>query len=372
MSQWSERRPDEDFYRVLAPDGTPREEPPDLTDEELLRLYRTCLLSRAVDDKALSLQRQGEISILSQSIGEEAIPIGSAAALDPGDWCFLTYRQTPAMLYWDAPLERTFANLMGAEPETIAEHLPAADTDVTFPPVYIPLAANVPNAAGSAMADRFADSDGVTLTYVGDGSTSEGAFYEGLNVAGVFDAPLVTICHNNQWAISVPAHRQTAAETFAQKAEAAGMPHERIDGNDVLAVYERTKAAVDRARAGEGPTFLECITYRIGDHNTADYAAAYRDEEELEYWEERDPVDRLEAYLRDRDLLDDDRRASIEEEAESTVQEAIEAAREVPTSDPMRMFDSHLRGESWRERTQRAEFAAELEGRNPFLARREL
>jgi pyruvate dehydrogenase E1 component alpha subunit len=258
---------------------------------------------------------------------------------------------------------------MGAEPETVDEHLPVDEDEappVNFPPVYVPLAANVTNGVGSAMADRFGDTDAVTLSYIGDGSTSQGDFYEALNFAGVFDAPAVTICHNNQWAISVPAHRQTAADTFAQKAEAAGMPHERIDGNDVLAVYEGTQRAVDRARAGDGPTLIECVTYRVGDHNTADAAAAYRDESEQEYWAERDPIDRFEAYLRSEGLLDDDTVASIGEEIDRRVEEAVDRAREVPESDPRRMFDNHLETTSWKERHQRAELQAELEGENPF------
>lgn len=369
MPRWDEARPSEEFYRLLAPDGTLRGERPDLNEDRLLRLYRTMRLARRFDERATSLQRRGEISILSSSVGEEAIPVGSAAALEPGDWCFYTYRQTPATLYWGASLARTVASLMGAEPETVDEHLPVGEEgapEVNFPPVYIPLAANVTNAVGSAMADRFAGTDAVTLSYVGDGSTSQGGFYEALNFAGVFEAPAVTICHNNQWAISVPAHRQTAAETFAKKAEAAGIPHERVDGNDVLGVYEVTREAVQQARDGGGPSFIECVTYRRGDHNTADDARAYRSEEEREYWEERDPIDRFETYLESEGVLDADRRESIEVEVEERIAEAVDRAREVPESDPQRMFDNHLSGSSWNERRQRAELRAELEGRNPF------
>ena len=369
MTRWSETRPSTDFYRLLDPDGTLQGEHPRLDDDQLLRLYRTMRLSRRFDEKALSLQRRGEISIFSGSVGEEAIPVGSAAALEPDDWCFLTYRQTAATLYWGVSLARAFASLMGAEPETLDEHLPVDGEDapdVNFPPVYIPLAANVTNAVGSAMADRFAGTDAVTLSYVGDGSTSQGDFYEALNFAGVFEAPAVTICHNNQWAISVPAHRQTAAETFARKAEAAGVPHERVDGNDVLGVYETTHEAIERARSGNGSTLIECVTYRRGDHNTADDARAYRNREERERWEERDPIDRLEAYLEDEGLLDADRLERIDGEIDRRIADAVERAREVPESDPQRMFDNHLSGDSWTERRQRAELRAELEGRNPF------
>lgn len=369
MSQWTETRPSDDFYRLLAPDGTLLGDCPDLSDEQLLKLYRTMCLSRRADEKAMSLQRRGEISILSQSIGEEAIPVGSAAALEPDDWCFPTYRQTPATLYWGASLARAFATLMGAEPETVDQHLPVGEDDapeVNFPPVYVPLAANVTNAVGSAMADLFAGTDAVSLSYIGDGSTSQGDFYEALNFAGVFEVPAVTICHNNQWAISVPAHRQTAAETFAQKAEAAGVPHERVDGNDVLGVYEKTREAAERARRGDGPSLIECVTYRQVDHNTADDARAYRTEDEREYWKERDPLDRFETYLESERLLDAETIESVRKEVDQQVTEAVERAREVPDSDPERMFDNHLSGESWNERHQRAQLRAEQGGRNPF------
>jgi pyruvate/2-oxoglutarate/acetoin dehydrogenase E1 component/TPP-dependent pyruvate/acetoin dehydrogenase alpha subunit len=374
MAQWEETRPSEDFYRILAPDGQIQREPPDFTDNELIQLYRTFVQTRAFEDKTFRMQRRGELSITARARGEEATPLGSVAALEPGDWCFPSYRQTPASLYWDVPMDRTIASLMGAAPETINEHLPlAADEQpaVNFTPPYVPLAVNVTNAVGSAMTDALTDTDTVTLSYIGDGSTSQGDFHAALNVAGVFDAPAVTICQNNQWAISVPSHQQTAAETFAQKAEAYGVPHERVDGNDVLAVYQKTNEAVKRARSGGGPTFIECVTYRMGEHNTADEESIYRSEQEQEYWADRDPVDRFETYLCEKGLLTDESIATINEDMKARVQEAVDTARAVPASNPERIFDNHLHGESWRKRHQRAELQAEQEGRNPFIANTE-
>jgi TPP-dependent pyruvate/acetoin dehydrogenase alpha subunit len=186
---------------VLDPDGELVGEPPDVSEETLLRM-----------------QRRGEVSIMARVTGEEAVSCGSAADLKAGDWCFPSYRQTPAGFSWGVRMDRTVAALMGAEPETVDEHLPVEDAPpVNFTPVYVPLAVNVTNAVGSAMVDRFRGDDHVSLSYIGDGSTSQGDFHEALNFAGVFDAPAVTICQNNKWAISVPAKRQTAAETFAQK-----------------------------------------------------------------------------------------------------------------------------------------------------------
>lgn len=368
MGEWDEQRPSEEFYRVLAPDGALEGDPPDVDDDELLEWYRTFVTARTLEDKMLNMQRSGEISLVARSRGEEATPLGAAAALEPDDWIFPLYRQKPAMVYWDLSMARIVAEHRGISPETVAENLDTDDPPVNVTPDYTPVGVNVANAVGSAMADGFNDRDIVSLAYIGDGSTSEGSFHEGLNFAGVFDPPAVIICQNNQWAISVPAKRQTDAETFAQKAVAHGVPHERVDGNDILAVYEKSREAVERARAGDGPTFVECVTYRRSAHNTSDNPDLYRDEEEgeKEYWQQRDPVDRYETYLRDAGILDDELQAEIEDEADERVQEAVDRAREVPTPDPDRMFDSHLHEMTWAQQHQRAELQRERAGENPF------
>jgi len=367
MEQWSEQRPSEEFYRVLDPDGEVVSEPPDVEEETLRRLYRTMVESRLFDEKTLSMQRRGEVSIIARSTGEEAVSTGSAAALAEGDWCFPSYRQTPAGLYWGVRKDRGVAALMGAEPETIEEHLPLeGEPPVNFTPIYVPLAVNVTNAVGSAMTDRFRGDDVVSMSYIGDGSTSQGDFHEALNFAGVFEAPAVTICQNNQWAISVPAHRQTATETFAEKAAAHGVPHERVDGNDVLAVYERSRAAVEQARQGGGPSFIEAVTYRMVEHNTADEESVYRDEDEREYWEEKDPIDRFETYLLDQGVLEPNEPDELREELRDEIQAAVNRAREVPVSDPETMFENHLHDSTWKREHQRAELRAERQGENPF------
>lgn len=370
MSKWAERRPEEDFYRVLNPDGEIEGAEPDLSDSTLVRAYEALLQTRTFEEKVYRMQRSGELSIMAKTRGEEAVALGNAMALRDDDWWFPSYRQTSGMLYHDVPMDRFIARLMGTEPETVDEHLPVAEEDA--PPInivsgYVPLAVNIANAAGSAMVDRFAENDTVTMAHIGDGATSEGDFYEGMNFAGVFDAPLVTICQNNQWAISVPSHRQTAAETFAQKAEAVGIPHDRVDGNDLLAVYQKTSEAVERATTGGGPTFIECVTYRMGEHNTADESSVYRDDDEREFWAERDPVDRFEAYLRNKDLLNENKIQELQDRVEEKVQQAVDAARAIPRSDPELMFENHLHGDSWKENTQRSQLKDELEGRNPFI-----
>ena len=314
----------------------------------------------------LNLQRSGEASLVARERGEEATPLGAAAALSEGDWIFYTYRQNAALLHWDVPMAKIVAGTTGQEPETIAEGLDDWESPVNFSPDYTPVGVNVTNAAGSAMTDHFRDRDTVSLAFIGDGSTSEGSFHDGLNFAGVFDAPLVVVVQNNGWAISEPSERQTGAETFAQKAEAYGIPHERVDGNDVLAVYDATSRAVERARDGGGPTLIECVTYRMGNHNTSDNADLYRDDELKSEWADRDPIERLSTYLGHRNLLDDDRREEIRDEIDAEVNDAVEEARSVSETDPMRMFDHHLHGTSWREAHQRAEFQREQNGENPF------
>ena len=367
MSQWQEQRPSEEFYRVLDPDGTVVGEVPDVDRETLTRMYRTMVTSREFDEKTLRMQRRGEVSIVARATGEEAVSCGSAAALAEGDWCFPSYRQTPAALYWGADMARSIAGLMGAEPETIDEHLPVEEEPpVSFTPVYVPLAVNVTNAVGSAMVDRFRGNDTVTMSYIGDGSTSQGDFHEALNFAGVFDAPAVTVCQNNQWAISVPAHRQTAAETFAQKAVAHGIPYDRVDGNDVLAVYEKSREHCQRARNGEGAGFIEAVTYRMVEHNTADEESVYRDADEREYWEDKDPIDRFETFLLREGVLEEGDPERIREEVRDEIQAAVNEAREVPVSDPETMFEHHLHGESWSREHHRQELRAERNGENPF------
>ncbi|WP_423746904.1 thiamine pyrophosphate-dependent enzyme (plasmid) [Haladaptatus sp. SPP-AMP-3] len=367
--KWSERDPPRDFRQLLDDEGHLLDgaDVPSLGDDELVEFYRTMVATRQLEDTMLNMQRSGEASLVARELGEEATPLGAAAALDEDDWVFYTYRQNAALLHWDVPMAKIILGTTGQEPETIAEGLDDWDSSVNFSPDYTPVAVNVTNAAGSAMTDRFRDRDTVSMVFIGDGSTSEGSFHDGMNFAGVFDAPVVVVVQNNQWAISEPSQRQTAAETFAKKAEAYGVPHERVDGNDVLAVYDAASEAVERAREGGGPTLVECVTYRMGNHNTSDNADLYRDEAELkEEWEERDPIDRFSTYLGNRNLLDDDRREEIRNEVDAEVDDAVETARSVPDTDPMRMFDHHLHGTSWREAHQRTEFQREQEGENPF------
>lgn len=368
MAKWEETHPSEEYHQVLDADGEVVNEPPDLPDEVLRRMYHAMVQSREFDNKALLMQRRGEVSIIARATGEEAVSCGSAAALNEGDWCFPSYRQAPAMMFWGINLARNIVGLMGAEPETIEKHIPLEEEPpVNFTPAYVPLAVNVTNAVGSAIFDTMHENDTVSLSYIGDGSTSQGDFHEALNFAGVFGAPSVTVIQNNQWAISVPAHRQTAAETFAQKAEAHGVPHDRVDGNDVLAMYEIALEHCERARNGGGPGLIEAVTYRMVEHNTADDESVYRHNELAEQWAERDPIDRFETYLLDEGILGPDEPAEIRDDIQQEIEEAVDIAREVPESDPEAMFEHHLKDDSWSRSHQRQELHAEQRGENPFI-----
>lgn len=368
--KWAERRPAEDYHRLLNPDGTPAGKLPRVSRAELLRWYEVFAQTRTFEDLTLKLQRRGVLSVTASSRGEEAVGLGVAAALKPGDWCFPSYRQLSAHLYWRAPLDRAMAGLMGNAPEHVREHLPM-DPDsapaVTFVPYAVFLGANVPNAVGCALADKLAGRRQVTVAFVGEGTTSEGDFHDGLNFAGVLETPCVIVVQNNQWCISVPSARQTAAETFAQKAVAYGLPHERVDGNDLFAVYDAAKRATDRARRGRGATLIEAVSYRILDHNTSDSSEVYRTEDEADYWRTLDPLDRFERHLFSKGILDQQQRETIWADAETALREQIDRGRGVPPTPPETMFLSHLHGDAgWSVRHQQAELAAELAGRNPF------
>nr|ART38039.1 F107 [uncultured bacterium] len=370
QQKWAEQAPDEDFFRILAPDGKLLGDEPALDDATLLRMYRALVQTRAYETHTIRMQRRGELSVTAQSLYEEAVGLGAAAALREGDWCFPSYRQFAAHLYWGVPMDRTLAILRGGAPETVAEHLPLeTPPGVTFTPYGVILGTNVLNGAGSAMADKLNGRDTVTLAFTGEGSTSEGDFHDALNFAAVFKAPLVVVVHNNQWAISTPAHRQHAAASFAHKALAHGLPGERVDGNDILAMYQRTQVAVDRARGGGGPTLIEAVTYRVVDHNTSDSSEVYRDQAIAEQWKLLDPRLRFEAYLSARGLFDEALSERYEAECMAEVQAAAARALALPRSDPMTMFDSQLFGDpGWHLRLQQRELAAELAGENPYTS----
>jgi len=302
---------------------------PKLADTDLRSLYRSMLLGRRLDERMVRLQRQGRIGTFAPTKGQEAAQVGSIYTLRPTDWMVPSFRETAAMVWRGWPIEKLLlffsGHLEGGQPAPDQHDLP----------ITIPVATQLPHAVGLAYAAQYRGDDVVVMAYFGDGATSEGDFHEAMNFAGVWHVPVVFVCQNNQWAISVPLKKQTHSRTIAQKALAYGLPGIQVDGNDVLAVYAATREAVERARAGDGPTLIECVTYRLGVHTTADDPTKYRSDLEVAMWEQKDPLTRFRAYLEKRNLLEE----GLEQRVDDEIAEAVRRFEATPPADPVVMFD---------------------------------
>ena len=320
--------------QVLAPDGKVVGELPALGDDALRTLYRNMVVGRVFDQRMLNLQRQGRIGTYAPVSGQEAAQVGAVAGLKPDEWLFPTYRDYAAMYSHGMPLSRLVEFPMGHPQGGIAP------PDVPIYAISIVIASHLPHAVGAAWASRLMGEEKAFLAMHGDGATSEGDFHEAMNFAGVFQAPIVFLCENNGWAISVPRHRQTASRTIAQKADGYGMPGIMVDGNDVLAVYKVVSHALDRARAGEGPTLIEAVTYRMGPHTTADDPTRYRSKEELERMESLDPVARMRTYLAGRGLWSDELEGRLLDEVREEVARAVSEAEAAVMPTPDFFFDN--------------------------------
>ena len=305
-----------------------------LGEEELLAIYRSMILLRTYDERSLVYHRQGRIGTYAIFWNHEAMQAGSVHALSDDDWIFPSYRESAIGL------------LRGMPPATVLHWWrghPAGwwnPADYNVASICVPIATHVPHAAGLAWGKKLKGERACAIAYCGDGATSEGSFHEGANFAAVMQAPLILFCNNNQWAISTPLSAQTRTESLADKAVGYGMPGVRVDGGDVLAVYEATREAVERARAGDGPSFIEAVTYRAAPHATADDPRAYIDLERVEQEKKNECVGRYERYLRRLSVLTDELEAAIKAEATEAMRQGIAAAEAEPEPDPALVFEN--------------------------------
>jgi len=323
-----------DLRRVIGDgDAVPDGEVEGLTDHDLVELYRSLILLRTYDERSVVYHRQGRIGTYAIFWNHEAIQVGSAYALEQGDWIFPSYRESAIGLLRGIPASTVLSWWRGHP----AGWWNPADYNVAS--ICVPVGTHVPHAAGLAWGKKLRGERACAIAYFGDGATSEGAFHEGANLAAVTGAPLVLLCNNNHWAISTPLEAQTRADTLADKAAGYGIPGVRVDGLDVLAVFEATREAVERARAGGGPTFIEAVHYRVAPHATADDQKAYIDLERVEQERARECVGRFEGYLRRAGILTDEMAESIKTEAADTLREGIAAAEAEPSADPGLLFE---------------------------------
>jgi pyruvate dehydrogenase E1 component alpha subunit len=319
-----------ELLRVLDGDTVPE----GLDEDDLRELYRQLVLLRTYDERSLVYHRQGRIGTYAIFWNHEAMQVGSVYALEDDDWIFPSYRESAIGLLRGMPPETVLSWWRGHPAGWWNPH------DYNIGSICVPIGTHVPHAAGLAWGKKLRGEPACAIVYFGDGATSEGSFHEGANFAGVMRAPLVLFCNNNQWAISTPVEAQTAAETLADKAAGYGIPAVRVDGADVLAVYEATRDAVARARAGEGPSFIEAVTYRTAPHATADDPSAYVDPARVDEERERECVGRYEAYLRRLGVLDDAFAEDVRGEAAAAMRAGIAAAEAEPPPDPALIFEN--------------------------------
>jgi pyruvate dehydrogenase E1 component alpha subunit len=336
---------------TLDPSTDPR-----LTAEQAVDLYGHMLVNRLLDRRLEQLQRQGRIGFHVGSFGEEGAICGSAFALRETDWIFPCYRELGAALMRGLPLQTFIDNVFGNADDTVrGRQMPDHYTcrAKRFVSISSPVGTQITQAVGFAWAARLRREAICTLVYFGDGATSSTDFHGGMNFAGVFKAPTVFFCRNNGYAISVPSDRQSASQTFAQKADAYGMPGVRVDGNDVFAVIHVVREAIERAARGDGPTLIEALTYRLGAHSTSDDPSRYRDPMEVDAWSQRDPILRLRRHLEHRGLWGAEQEARFEAQLDERYREAVARAEAKPPPPLESLFDDVYAELPWHLKEQR-------------------
>ncbi|MBV8171715.1 MAG: hypothetical protein JO219_07275 [Candidatus Eremiobacteraeota bacterium] len=335
-----------------------------LTNEQLLVMYRWMVFVRAVDDRGYILVRQGRAGFYAQVAGQEASQVGSALVLTKNDWIYGDHRSQGSQLVKGLKAAQWFAHVLGRTLDpTQGRMMPhgSGSADLHIVPPSSTVGNKITEAVGTAMAQRYRKTKDLTITYFGDGATSEGDFHVGLNFAAVYGSPVIFFCQNNQYAISVKLEEQTHTKTIAEKARAYGMDGYFVDGNDILAVYAVSKLAADKARAGNGPTLIEAYTYRYGPHSSADDDTRYRPKGELEMWRtQRDPVTRFRAFLVGKKLWDDAKEQKLLEEVKAEVADEFAKAEASTPPEPLTVLDHVYAKRTPHLDAERAELAAEL------------
>jgi pyruvate dehydrogenase E1 component alpha subunit len=314
----------------------------EIAPEDLLPIYRTMLLARAMDERSLTMQRQGRIGFYVPVMGQEAAQVACAWALDPNDWIFPAYRELGLALVRGVSPEELFDQFFGNSADRLrGRQMPNhyGYRDRNFVVASSPIGTQIIQAVGAAMAARRRNEPIITIPFFGDGATSSNDFHAGLNFGGVFRTPTVFFCQNNGWAISLPRSRQTAAKTLADKGAAYGVPGLVVDGNDVHQVFRAVREGRARALAGEGPTLIEAQVYRLGPHSTSDDPKRYRTDAELAEWTQKDPIGRLKHELIDAGRWSEEQDAKLVEEVRAEIAAAVKGAEAFGPADPLSLLD---------------------------------
>ena len=356
---------EEGLVRVLGESGEAyKDKDPALSVPALLALYRAMLVNRIVDERLFKLQRQGRIGFYIGAAGEEAAIVGSAYAMGERDWLVPCYREFGAAYVRGFPLRDFFCQIFGnAEDAIKGRQMPVhiASPRLRILSVSSPVGTQIPHAVGLGMAAKIQRSREAALVFFGEGATSEGDFHVSMNFAGMFRAPCVFLCRNNEWSISLPRAKQTASVSIEMKARAYGFGGIQVDGNDVLAVYATVKRALERAYRGEGPTLVEALTYRMGPHSTSDDPTAYRSEEEVEGWKARDPIVRFRKYLEKRQLWDAAREERLAQEISDEVLSTLKAVENIGPPPRESLFEDVYATVPWHLQEQREELQRYLQ-----------
>ena len=331
-------------------------------DEDLVHLYEHMTACRHLDEVAFKLQRSGRMGTYPQNMGQEAASLGAAYALEKTDWMVPCYRENCGLFWRGMPMEMVLLHWMGDERGN------AIPRELFCTPLAIPIGTQMLHAAGLAWAAKYRDEKRIACTFFGDGATSEGDFHEAMNFAANLDLPVVFLCQNNFWAISVPGRIQCSAPTLAQRGLAYGMDCIQCDGNDLFAVVKVVREAARRAREENRPTFIEAVTYRLGDHTTADDARRYRDQAEVDLWKARDPLIRLRSLMKEKGLWNDSKEAELHEKAEREVAEAVQRAEGIEAPPTTDVFDHTFAELDPQLRLQRATRRTNSIGQSPDAA----